>query len=104
MITQMGISRDIQSFSNSLKATWIKKYLNEENLWTQIYFFDLELERHGGSIVPTGNLKKKDTLENLTIKNSFITETRLIQAEVNFDEHVMSEKQFLEQILTRKNR
>ena len=25
--------RDIQSFSNSLKATWIKKYLNEENLW-----------------------------------------------------------------------
>ena len=52
---------------------------------------------------------KKDTIENLKIKNRFINETLLIWAEVNFDEHIMSEKQFLEKILimaqlTRKNR
>ena len=37
---------DIQVFSKSLKATWIKKYLDEENQGKWKYFFDLELERH----------------------------------------------------------
>ena len=40
--------------------------------------FDLELEKHGGSIVLTSNLNKKDTIENLKIKNRFIKETLLI--------------------------
>ena len=90
---------DIQSFTKSLKATWIKKYLDEGNQGEWKYFFDLELERHGGSIVLTSNLNKKDTIENLKIKNCFIKETLLIWAEVNFEDHIMSEKQFLEQIL-----
>ena len=90
---------DIQVFSKSLKATWIKKYLDEGNQGKWKYFFDLELERHGGSIALTSNLNKKDTIENLKIKNCFMKETLLIWAEVNFDEHIMSEKQFLEQSL-----
>ena len=61
--------------------------------------FDLELERHGGSIVLTSTLNKKDTIENLKVKNCFIKDTLLIWAEVNFDHHLKSEKQFLEQIL-----
>ena len=90
---------DIQVFSRSLKCTWIKKYLDEENQGKWKYFFDLELQRHGGSIALTSNLNKKDTIENLRIKNCFIKETLLIWAEVNFDEHIMSKKQFVEQIL-----
>ena len=90
---------DIQVFSKSLKCTWIKKYLDEENPGKWKYFFDLELQRHGGSIALTSNLNKKDTIENLTIKNCFIKETLLIWAEVNFNEHIMFEKQFVEQIL-----
>ena len=81
---------DIQSFTKSLKATWIKTYLDEGNQG---------LHRHGGSIVLTRNLNKKDTIENLKIKNCFIKETPLIRAEVNFEDHIMSEKQSLEQIL-----
>ena len=61
--------------------------------------FDLELERHGGSIGLISNLNKKDTIENLKIKNCFIKVTLLIWAEVNFEDHIMSEKQFHEQIL-----
>jgi len=54
-------------------------------------FLDLELERHGGSIVLTSNLNEKDTIESLKInKNCFIKETLLIWAEVHFDEHIMS--------------
>ena len=90
---------DIQVFSKSLKCTWIKKYLDEENQGKWKYFFDLELQRHGGSLALISNLNKKDTIENLRIKNCFIKETLLIWAEVNFDEHIMSEKQFVEQIL-----
>lgn len=77
----------------------LKKYLEVENQGKWKYFFDLELERHGGSIALASNLNKKDTIENLKIKNCFIKETLLSWAEVNFDEHMMSEKQFLEQIL-----
>ena len=36
---------DIQSFSKSLKATWIKKYSDEENQGKWKYIFDRELER-----------------------------------------------------------
>ena len=90
---------DIQSFNKSLKATWIKKYLDEENQGKWKYFFDIELERFGGTIVLTSNLNKKDTIENLKIKNNFIKEILSIWAEVNFDENITSEKQFLEQTL-----
>ena len=90
---------DIQVFSKTLKCAWIKKYLDEENQGKWKYFFDLELQRHGGSIALTSNLNKKDTIENLRIKNCFIEETLLIWAEVNFDEYIMSEKRFVEQIL-----
>ena len=62
-------------------------------------FLDLEVERHGGSKVLTSNLHKKDTLENLKTKICSIKETLLIWAEVNFDEHIMSEKKILEQIV-----
>lgn len=62
-------------------------------------FFDLKLERDGSSIELTSNLNKKDTIANLMIKNCFRMETLFIWAEVNFDDQIMSEKQFLEQIL-----
>ena len=42
---------------------------------------------------------KKDTIENLKIKNNFIKEILSIWAEVNFDENITSDKQFLEQTL-----
>ena len=51
---------DIGSFNRSLKAIWIKKYLDTENHaggWKS--FFDLELRKCGGEITLTGNLNKK---------------------------------------------
>ena len=95
---------DVQSFSKSLKATWIKKYLDDENHGKWKYFFDVELDRFGGTTVFTGNLNKKDTIETLKIKNCFINEILSIWAEVNFDEtDIMSAKQFLGQMLWHKS-
>ena len=89
------------------KADVIKKHQNPkrklretaQNQGKRKYFFDLQLERHGGSVVLTRNLNRKDIIGNLKIKNCFMKETLSIWAEVNFDDHIMSEKQFLDQIL-----
>lgn len=86
---------DVQSFSKSLKVTWIKKYLDDENDGKWKYFFDVELERFGGTTVFTGNLNKKDTIENLK-KNCFMNEILSIWAEVNFDENIGLRSNFLD--------
>ena len=36
---------DIASFNRSLKATWIKRYLDKENCGRWRSFFDLEMEK-----------------------------------------------------------
>ena len=41
---------DIQSFNKSLKATWVKKYLDKENQGKWKLFFDKELQKYGGHI------------------------------------------------------
>ena len=52
---------DIGSFNRSLKAIWIKKYLDTENQGGWKSFFDLQLRKYGGEITLTGNLNKKDS-------------------------------------------
>ena len=39
---------DISSFNKSLKITWIKKYLDNNNNGKWKIFFDVELEKYGG--------------------------------------------------------
>ena len=53
---------DIDSFSKSLNATWINKYLDE----------DLEMESLDAKTVLTGNLNMKDTKNLLKTKDKFI--------------------------------
>ena len=52
---------DYESFCKSLKATWIKKYLDQENPSKWKILFDLDLEAFGGTAALTGNLNTKDT-------------------------------------------
>ena len=51
---------DITSFNKSLKATWIKKYLDSKNCSKWKNTFNLELEKYGGNAVFNGNLNKQD--------------------------------------------
>ena len=69
---------DIESFSKSLKATWIKKYLDKENRGKWKLFFDLELEKSGGATVLTSNLNTKDTIKTLKFNNQFVSEVLTI--------------------------
>ena len=89
---------DVDCFSKSLKATWVKKYLDEENQGKWKLFFDLELEVHGGPITLTSNLNTED-VKKLRLKDSFIKEVLTIWAEANFEDRIISENQFLNQKL-----
>ena len=87
-----------QCVSSQIKyPTWIKKYLDKENRGKWKLFFGLELEKSGGAIVLTSNLNAKDTNKTLKINNQFRSEVLTIWAEVNFEEEITSESQFLDQ-------
>ncbi|KAL9982000.1 hypothetical protein ACROYT_G010777 [Oculina patagonica] len=89
---------DIESFSKSLKASWVKKYLDEENHGKWKLFFDVELDKNGGPIVLKGNLNTKD-IKKFQIKDTFIKEVLTIWSDVNFEDEIKSENQFLNQNL-----
>ena len=90
---------DIFSFSKSLKATWIQKYLDKENQSKWKLFFDLDLEAFGGTAALTGNLSTKDTKNTLKLKDSFVSEILTFWAEVNFEDRIISKHHFLDQSL-----
>ena len=56
---------DISSFNKSLKATWVKKYLDVNNSGSWKTFFDLEFHKFGGDLILHGNLHKGD-ISNMT--------------------------------------
>ena len=90
---------DIFSFSKSLKATWIQKYLDKENQSKWKLFIDLDLEAFGGTAALTGHLNTKDTKNTLKLKDSFISEILTFWAEVNFEDRIISKHHFLDQSL-----
>ena len=69
---------DIESFCKSLKATWIKKYLDEEN---------------------QSNLNTKDTKDILKPKAGFISEVLAVWAEAFLEDRIILENHFLNQSL-----
>jgi len=62
---------DIASFNRSLKATWIKKYLDKENWGSWKRFFDSEFEKYGGEVTLTGNLDIKDSRNIIKVSDPF---------------------------------
>ena len=90
---------DIQSFNKSLKATWIKKYLDDNNQGKWKTFFDLELETLGGKTALTGNLNKKDITSAAKVSNGFVREILTIWSDINYEDNIASEKRFLDQSL-----
>ena len=88
---------DIASFTKSLKTAWIKKYLDDSNCGKWKHFFELELRKYGGKLVFTSNLNKLDTSKLISVQDPFLQEILEIWSEVNFDDKIKTEQQFLEQ-------
>ena len=64
---------DLQSFNESLKIKWIKGYLDDNNKGKWKSFNDY-LEKHGGKLVVSANLKCQD-IPLLNISDPFLAET-----------------------------
>ena len=79
---------DIDSFDRSLKAVWIKKYLDTGNQGGWKSFFDLELRKYRGVVTLNGNLNKNDTCI-LKVSDPFIKEILEIWSEVIFEQTVV---------------
>ena len=90
-IKMMGIF----SFNKSLKATWIKKYLDINNRGNWKIFIDLELQQYGGDVLLRGNLNKKDISSLTTISCPFVKEILEIWSEVFFEAKVSSDDHLL---------
>ena len=80
-------------FNRSLKAIWIKKFLDTENQRGWKSFFDLELRKYGGVVTLTGILNKKDTCV-LKVSVPFIKEILEIWSEVIFEQTVSQRTTF----------
>ena len=85
---------DIASFNRSLKATWIKRYLDKENCGRWKSFFDLQLEKYGGEVILTGNLDIKDSRNVIKVSDPFLKEILEIWSEVKYEERIISDYHF----------
>ena len=74
---------DIKTFNSSLKAIWVKKYLDSANTGKWKLFFDFYLAKHGGKRLFSGNLNTDD-IKYLNIKDEFLQEILRIWAEIKF--------------------
>ena len=80
--------------NRSLKATWIKKYLDKENCGNWKSFFDSELEKYGGEVTLTGNLNTKDSRNIIKVSDPFFKEILEIWSEANYEEKIVSDYRF----------
>lgn len=90
---------DISSFNKSLKMTWIKKYLDNNNKGKWKIFFDITLQKYGCQNFFSYNLNVKDILSKITTSDGFLKEVLEIWAEVNFEPEIASKNHFLDQQL-----
>ena len=76
---------DLQSFNESLKIKWIKGYLDDNNKGKWKSFVNHYLEKHGGKLVFSANLKRQDT-PLLNISDPFLAETVEYRSTLNYSE------------------
>lgn len=85
---------DVVSFNKSLKASWIKKYLDSENSSKWKTIFNLELGKYGGNAFFKGNLNKKD-VHKLSIDDPFVKEIIEIWSDTFFEGKIVSKDHLL---------
>ncbi|KAL9976458.1 hypothetical protein ACROYT_G013765 [Oculina patagonica] len=74
---------DINKFNQSLKVSWIQKYLDPTNDGKWKFVFEDSLKKHGGRDVFTCNLHKDD-IPTLGVCNPFVQEVLEAWAELHF--------------------
>ena len=85
-------------FAKSLKSTWIKKYLDQNNRGKWKLFFAANLRDLGATIIFKGNLIKKHL--SMTGKtDTFLQELLQIWSEITFEDMMVSTAQLRSQLI-----
>ena len=90
---------DLISFNKSLKTTWIKKYLDNDNYGKWKIFLDIVLKKYGCQSFFSYNLNASDISKLIETSDSFFKEVLDIWAELNFESQITSIDNFFEQSL-----
>ena len=83
---------DVVSFNKSLKASWIKRYLDSENSSKRKTIFNLELGKYGCNAFSKGNLNKKD-IDKPSIEDPFVKEIwsdTFFEGKIVLKDHILS--------------
>ena len=90
---------DIRLFTQALKLSWVKKYLDKGNEAKWKLFFNVQLRDLGGDIIFKGNLHKKDILTYFKISDVFLQEIFHTWSNIIYEDNIFSKKQLLSQSL-----
>ena len=90
---------DIRLFTQALKLSWVKKYLDKGNEAKWKLFFNVQLRDLGGDIIFKGNLHKKDILTYFKISDVFLQEIFHTWSNIIYEDNICSRKQLLSQSL-----
>ena len=90
---------DIRLFTQALKLSWVKKYLDKGNEAKWKLFFNVQLRDLGGDIIFKGNLHKKDILTYFKISDVFLQEIFHNWSNIIYEDNICSKKQLLSQSL-----
>ena len=77
---------DLNCYVNSLKITWVKRLIDEQNKGAWKICYENELSKHGGSLVFESNLNPAD-LKYLHIKNLFLKDILYTWCYLNYDKN-----------------
>ena len=86
---------DIRLFTQALKISWVKKYLNKGNEAKWKFFFNVQLRDLGGDIIFKGNLHKKDMLTYFEVSDVFLQEILHTWSNIIYEDNICSKKQLL---------
>ena len=86
---------DIRLFTQALKLSWVKKYLEKGNEAKWKLFFNVQLRDLGSDIIFKGNLHKKDILTYFTISDVFLQEIFHPWSNIIYKDNICSKKQLL---------
>ena len=86
---------DITAFYRSLKATWIKKYIDPTNIGKRKSLFNFSLNQLGRQLVFQGNLDKKDTIK-INVNDAFLRELLELWSDINFRQVPFTQNDFID--------
>lgn len=90
---------DVRLFTKALKASWVKKYLDSENLAKWKLFVDSQLQIFGGDMFFKANLHKKDLELFFRLSDPFLQEIMQVWSEISYVGSISSNKHLLSQSL-----